>query len=40
MTQIVHLRAGLIQGTISGPRTCYCVAPEALAQLKALVAAL
>ena len=32
--------AGLIRGTISGPRTCYCVEPRALRRLKALVGAL
>ncbi len=32
--------AGLIQGEVDGPRRCYCVAPEALAALKALVGAL
>lgn len=32
--------AGLIRGTLTGPRTCYCVEPTALAALKALVAAL
>ncbi|MEY3210023.1 MAG: hypothetical protein RIT28_504 [Pseudomonadota bacterium] len=32
--------AGLIKGEVDGPRRCYCVAPEALAQLKTLVGAL
>ena len=32
--------AGLICGTIDGPRVCYCVRPEAMAELKGLVAAL
>lgn len=36
-----HLRqlrvAGLIQGEVDGPRRCYCVAPDALAALKALL---
>jgi len=32
--------AGLITGEVDGPRRCYCVAPGALATLKALVAAL
>ena len=32
--------AGLIKGEVDGPRICYCVNREALAQLKALVAAL
>lgn len=36
-----HLKqAGLIQGEVDGPRRCYCVAPEALATLQQLVAAL
>lgn len=36
-----HLKAaGLIQGEVDGPRRCYCVAPDALAQLKQLVSAL
>lgn len=29
--------AGLIQGEIDGPRVCYCVVPDAIAQLKKLV---
>ncbi len=32
--------AGLIRGEVEGPRVCYCVEPEGLAALKALVAAL
>ena len=32
--------AGLIRGDVDGPRVCYCVEPGAVAQLKALVAAL
>ena len=33
-----HLRdAGLIQGEVDGPRRCYCIAPEALADLRQLV---
>ncbi|HVY61866.1 MAG TPA: metalloregulator ArsR/SmtB family transcription factor [Planctomycetota bacterium] len=32
--------AGLIQGEIDGPRTCYCVEPRTLRRLKALVASL
>lgn len=33
-----HLRdAGLIQGEVDGPRRCYCVAPEALADLHRLL---
>ena len=39
-----HLRilkaAGLIQGTIDGPRRCYCVDPGSLADMKALIAEL
>lgn len=29
--------AGLVQGEIDGPRVCYCVRPEGLAELKELV---
>jgi ArsR family transcriptional regulator len=32
--------AGLVRGEIDGPRVCYCVAPDGLLRLKALVAAL
>jgi ArsR family transcriptional regulator, arsenate/arsenite/antimonite-responsive transcriptional repressor len=32
--------AGLIKGEVDGPRRCYNINPEALAELKALVAAL
>lgn len=32
--------AGLIRGTVDGPRVCYCIEPRALRRLKALVAAL
>jgi ArsR family transcriptional regulator len=32
--------AGLIQGTIDGPRTCYCLNRQTLATFKALVAQL
>jgi len=32
--------AGLIRGTISGPRTCYCLEPRMLRRLKALIGAL
>lgn len=32
--------AGLVRGEIDGPRICYCVEPEVVASLKALVAAL
>ncbi|GDY11137.1 transcriptional regulator [Planctomycetota bacterium] len=31
---------GLVQGTIDGPRVCYCVNPAVLKQLKILVACL
>jgi len=36
-----HLRvlkdAGLIQGAVDGPRVCYCLNPQALLRLKALI---
>lgn len=32
--------AGLVQGEIDGPRTCYCLDAEHLAVLKSLIAAL
>lgn len=32
--------AGLVRGTVDGPRVCYCIEPGALDRLKALVAAL
>ena len=32
--------AGLVQGEIDGPRTCYCIEPKALRRLKALVGSL
>lgn len=32
--------AGLIQGEIDGPRTCYCVEPGGLRRLKALIGGL
>jgi ArsR family transcriptional regulator len=32
--------AGLIRGTIDGPRTCYCIDPGGLRRLRMLVAAL
>ena len=32
--------AGLIRGSIDGPRVCYCLAPPMLERLKALVSAL
>lgn len=31
--------AGLVQGEIDGPKTCYCVDPAGLARLRELVAA-
>lgn len=33
-------KAGLVQGEIDGPKVCYCVSPDALKQLKSLVAGL
>ncbi|WP_300674824.1 metalloregulator ArsR/SmtB family transcription factor [Desulfoluna sp.] len=39
-----HLRvlrkAGLVQGEVEGPKTCYCVDPEVLGELKLLVGGL
>jgi ArsR family transcriptional regulator len=32
--------SGLIQGELDGPKVCYCINPDKLAQLKALVAEL
>ena len=32
--------AGLIRGSVDGPRVCYCVEPRALRRLKALVGGL
>ncbi len=32
--------AGLIRGTIDGPRVCYCVEPKALKRLKELICGL
>ncbi len=32
--------AGLIRGTIDGPRVCYCVEPKALKRLKELIGGL
>ncbi len=32
--------AGLVQGEIDGPRVCYCIHPETVKKLKALVGAL
>lgn len=38
---LAHLKeAGLVKGEVDGPRRCYCVDPDALATLKALVEAL
>ncbi|MBL9088515.1 MAG: winged helix-turn-helix transcriptional regulator [Planctomycetia bacterium] len=33
-------QAGLVRGTIDGPRVCYCIDPAVLRRWKALVAAL
>lgn len=30
--------AGLVQGEVEGPKVCYCINPEAMADLKSLVA--
>ena len=32
--------AGLIQGEVDGPKVCYCINPQELQRLKALVASL
>jgi len=32
--------AGLVRGTIDGPRICYCIDPEGLRRLRVLVGAL
>jgi len=32
--------AGLVRGTIDGPRTCYCIDPDGLRRLRVLVAGL
>lgn len=32
--------AGLVQGDVDGPRTCYCIDPRTLRRLKALVGGL
>lgn len=32
--------AGLVRGTVDGPRVCYCLAESALRRAKALIAAL
>ena len=32
--------AGLVQGEVDGPRTCYCVNPETVKQFQSLVASL
>jgi ArsR family transcriptional regulator len=38
---LTHLReAGLVKGEVDGPRRCYCVDPEVLGALKALMEAL
>ncbi len=36
----VMKESGLIQGEIDGPRVCYCVDPEQLQRLKALIGSL
>jgi ArsR family transcriptional regulator, arsenate/arsenite/antimonite-responsive transcriptional repressor len=38
---LTHLKdAGLVKGEVDGPRRCYCVDPDVLGTLKALVEAL
>jgi ArsR family transcriptional regulator len=32
--------AGLIRGAVSGPKSCYCVEPQALEQLQGLLGSL
>jgi len=32
--------AGLVRGTVEGPRTCYCIDPSGLRRLRVLVAGL
>jgi ArsR family transcriptional regulator len=32
--------SGLISGTVDGPRRCYCVRPEALKEIKAVIKAM
>lgn len=32
--------AGIIRGTVDGPKVCYCIEPQALRRLRALVGAL
>lgn len=32
--------AGLVRGTVEGPRTCYCIDPAGLRRLRVLVAGL
>jgi len=32
--------SGLIQGEVDGPKVCYCINPQKLAELKALIAGL
>ena len=36
----VMKEAGLVQGEIDGPRTCYCLSPHALRRLRILIGAL
>ena len=36
----VMKEAGLVQGTIDGPRVCYCLSPRVLRRFKALVGGL
>ncbi len=33
-------QSGLVQGEVDGPKVCYCINPERLSELKALVASL
>lgn len=33
-------KAGLVQGEVDGPRTCYCLDPAVLARLKSLLSTL
>ena len=40
-THLAKLKeAGLVRGTIDGPRVCYCIDPDGLRRLRTLVAAL
>ena len=32
--------AGLVRGTVEGPRTCYCIDPDGLRRLRVLIAGL